>query len=421
MRCGPSPEEGIWERSIRNVVVRESALSSQGNRCPRVTPRASRTRRRRRVPSRADRRPRHPCRLPSPVEMGSVRIGVIASIAHRLPPALVRPVGAVRLDPRPRASWRAGHDVTLFATADSHDRGTPDAEAPPGYEEDPTLDAKVCEALHIAAAFERAAEFDVISQPVRLPAADLQPARRHARGHDRSTASPRSASCPSTEPTTTSRTTSRSATPTGTRDLHLRGDDPPRHRPRRRSPSARAPADTCCSSVGSTPTRAPTVASTSPARAGLPLVIAGIVQDEDYFEPRSSRTSTARRSVRRPGRARPSVTPCWAARVGAAAPHRLRRAVRPLGGRGARHRHPGDRLAPRLDAGADPRPAVTGFLAPDHTEAVRAVARLPEIDRAECRADAETRFGADRMVDDYIALFQRLTSGSDPGTVEVQG
>ena len=54
------------------------------------------------------------------------------------------------------------------------------------------------------------------------------------------------------------------------------------------------------------------------------------------------------------------------------------------------------------------QPAVTGFLVTDHTAAVHAVARLEEIDRGQCRSDAETRFGADRMVEDYLALFERL-------------
>jgi glycosyltransferase involved in cell wall biosynthesis len=51
----------------------------------------------------------------------------------------------------------------LFATADSLTTARLHAEAPRGYEEDPGIDAKVYEGLHNAAAFERAAEFDVVS------------------------------------------------------------------------------------------------------------------------------------------------------------------------------------------------------------------------------------------------------------------
>ena len=74
-----------------------------------------------------------------------------------------------------------GHDVTLFATADSLTRARLHAEAPTGYEEDPTIDVKVCESLHIAAVFERAARVRRDLQPVRLPAAHLQPAHADAR------------------------------------------------------------------------------------------------------------------------------------------------------------------------------------------------------------------------------------------------
>jgi len=56
----------------------------------------------------------------------------------------------------------AGHDVTLFATADSITTARLHATAPGGWSEDATIDAKVAECLHIASVFERAAEFDVI-------------------------------------------------------------------------------------------------------------------------------------------------------------------------------------------------------------------------------------------------------------------
>ena len=56
----------------------------------------------------------------------------------------------------------AGHDVTLFATADSITAARLHATAPCGWSEDPTIDPKVAECLHIASVFERADEFDVI-------------------------------------------------------------------------------------------------------------------------------------------------------------------------------------------------------------------------------------------------------------------
>ncbi|MCT7661084.1 glycosyltransferase family 4 protein [Mycobacterium deserti] len=56
----------------------------------------------------------------------------------------------------------AGHHVTLFATADSITTARLHATAPAGWSEDPTIDAKVAECLHIASVFERAGEFDII-------------------------------------------------------------------------------------------------------------------------------------------------------------------------------------------------------------------------------------------------------------------
>jgi glycosyltransferase involved in cell wall biosynthesis len=56
----------------------------------------------------------------------------------------------------------AGHDVTLFATADSITTASLTATAPCGWSEDATIDAKVAECIHVASVFERASEFDVI-------------------------------------------------------------------------------------------------------------------------------------------------------------------------------------------------------------------------------------------------------------------
>ena len=55
-----------------------------------------------------------------------------------------------------------GVDVTLFATADSQTRARLVGSAPTGYSEDAGLDAKVWESLHISSVFERAGEFDLI-------------------------------------------------------------------------------------------------------------------------------------------------------------------------------------------------------------------------------------------------------------------
>jgi glycosyltransferase involved in cell wall biosynthesis len=55
-----------------------------------------------------------------------------------------------------------GHDVTLFATADSVTTARLRSTVACGWSEDPAIDPKVAECLHIAEVFEHAGEFDVI-------------------------------------------------------------------------------------------------------------------------------------------------------------------------------------------------------------------------------------------------------------------
>jgi glycosyltransferase involved in cell wall biosynthesis len=87
--------------------------------------------------------------------------------------AILSPV-AWRTPPRQYGAWETvasniaeglvsrGWDVTLFATRDSVTRAQLHAVMDRGYEEDPTIDPKVAEYLHISEAFEHAAEFDLI-------------------------------------------------------------------------------------------------------------------------------------------------------------------------------------------------------------------------------------------------------------------
>lgn len=55
-----------------------------------------------------------------------------------------------------------GYDVTLFATGDSETSGKLHAVCPQGYEEDRSIIPKVWEVLHISELFDHAADFDII-------------------------------------------------------------------------------------------------------------------------------------------------------------------------------------------------------------------------------------------------------------------
>ena len=51
---------------------------------------------------------------------------------------------------------------------------------------------------------------------------------------------------------------------------------------------------------------------------------------------------------------------------------------------------------------------MTGFLVSDNAAAAAAVSRIDQLDRAEVRRVAVSRYGADRMVDDYVEAYASL-------------
>jgi glycosyltransferase involved in cell wall biosynthesis len=51
---------------------------------------------------------------------------------------------------------------------------------------------------------------------------------------------------------------------------------------------------------------------------------------------------------------------------------------------------------------------MTGFLVSDADSAAAAVESVIKLDRGKVRRVAERRFGADRMIDDYLALYATI-------------
>jgi glycosyltransferase involved in cell wall biosynthesis len=90
-----------------------------------------------------------------------VRIAVLAPISWRVPPRHYGPweLFASLLT---EGLVARGHDVTLFATSDSETSAVLSSVVPRGWSEDPDIDPKVAECLHISEVFERACEFDII-------------------------------------------------------------------------------------------------------------------------------------------------------------------------------------------------------------------------------------------------------------------
>src|SRR6266481_8243909 len=89
------------------------------------------------------------------------RVAVLSPIAWRTPPRQYGAWETVASNITEGLVAR-GWDVTLFASRDSVTRAHLHAVVDQGYEEDPAVDPKVAEYLHISEAFEHAAEFDLI-------------------------------------------------------------------------------------------------------------------------------------------------------------------------------------------------------------------------------------------------------------------
>jgi len=90
-----------------------------------------------------------------------MRVAVLAPISWRVPPEHYGPWEQF-VSLLTEGLVKRGLDVTLFATANSKTSARLVGSAPRGYSECASLDPKVWEILHVSACFERASEFDLI-------------------------------------------------------------------------------------------------------------------------------------------------------------------------------------------------------------------------------------------------------------------
>ncbi|GAA4708985.1 glycosyltransferase family 4 protein [Pedococcus ginsenosidimutans] len=337
-----------------------------------------------------------------------MRIGVIASIAHRLPPVGYGPWEQVA-STLTEGFVAAGHEVTLFATADSTTTARLHPTAPHGYEESPGLDAKAWEGLHNAAAFERAGEFDVLanhfdfmpltySRLVDVPvvttihgfsSAAILPVYREYDDVARYVAISDADRHPDLHYTAT---------------IH-HGVDPA--------------AFTFVPGPGTYllflgrihPAKGTHAAIEVARRAGQRLVIAGIVQDQAYFADRVAPLVD--------GEAVTYVGPVGPAERdsllgGALALLHLIDFEEPFGLSVVEALATGTPVV-ATPLGSMPellRQGVTGFLVKDVEAAVAAVAEVATLDRRVCRDEALTRFSAERMVRDHLRVLERVVGES---------
>ncbi len=145
-------------------------------------------------------------------------------------------------------------------------------------------------------------------------------------------------------------------------------------------------------------------------RVGIKLVIAGIIQDQDYFatkvEPHIDGTAVEYLG---------SVGPDRRADVlgGALALLHLISFDEPFGLSLVESMACGTPVV-AFNRGSMPeliRHGVTGYIVDDIESAIDAVAEIKSIDRSECRADVEHRFTSTRMARDYVRVYEKILNG----------
>ena len=336
-----------------------------------------------------------------------MRVAMLSSISWRTPPHAYGPWELVT-SLLTEALVQRGVDVTLFATLDSITAGKLDGVAPQGYSENLSLNAKVWEALHIAHLFERAGDFDLIhnqadfmplifSELVETPVVTtihgfsspkILPVYQRYNGRSSYVA----ISDADRDPSLTYAATIHHGIrieefpfdPIGSEDLLFFGRI---HADKGAGEAIRAALAT-----------------------GRKLVMAGLIQDPDYHarevapfldDPmidfrgvlggfdRTRALGSARAMLHLIGFEEPfglSVieamacgTPVIAYRKGS--------------------------MPELIDDG------VTGFLVDTLDQAIAAIDRVGEIDRAACRKAVEERFTVDHMADRYVALYRQVLGG----------
>ena len=333
-----------------------------------------------------------------------MRVAMLSSISWRTPPRGYGPWELVT-SLLTEALVARGVDVTLFATLDSETAGTLAGVVPRGYSEDPAVDAKVAEALHIAHLFEHAGEFDLIHNQ-----ADFMPLAWSRLVGTPMVTTIHGFSSPRIVPVFEQYNDRCAYVAISDADRHpdldyaatihhgIRIDDFP-------FDPVGGPDLLFFGRIH--PDKGAAEAIRAAHATGDRLVMAGILQDDGYHEREVAPFIDGERvdHVGVVGGARRAEV-----LGGAKALLHLIDFEEPFGLSVVEAMACG---TPTIAYRRGSMPeliedGVTGFLVDTFEEAVAAIARISGIDRANCRRVAVERFGVDRMADEYLALYERL-------------
>jgi glycosyltransferase involved in cell wall biosynthesis len=336
-----------------------------------------------------------------------MRVAMLSSISWRTPPRAYGPWELIT-SLLTEALVARGVDVTLFATLDSSTSGKLDGVVPHGYSEDDSLNPKVREALHIAHLFERAAEFDLIHNQ-----ADYMPLIFAGTTDVPIVTTIHGFSSPSILPVFQRY---------NDRCDYVAISDADRHPslayaatihhgiPIEEFPFDPTGSDDLLFFGRFHPDKGAADAIQAARAVSRRLVMAGIVQDADYFAtevaPHIDERNVEYRGVLG-GRDRTrALGEAYALLhlIGFEEPFGLS-VIEAMACGTPVIAYPKGSMPELIVDG------ITGFLVDSFEEAVAAIDRVGEIDRAACRDHVARHFTVDRMADRYLELYQKLLGG----------
>lgn len=335
-----------------------------------------------------------------------MRIAVLAPIAWRTPPRHYGPWEQVA-SLLTEGLAAMGVDVTLFATADSQTSAKLESVCPRGYEEDRSMIPKVWECLHIANCFSRAGSFDIIHNhfdflPLSYSSLVNTPVLTTIHGFSSPGILPVYEAYNRKTHYVSISNADRSSELDYVATVH-HGIDIDRFTYRE------APGEYLLFFGRIHPDKGAAEAVEIARLAGRPLVMAGIIQDCDYFSKRVE----------------PHIDGHNVRYVGSVGPTERDRLL----GNALALLHPIDFDEPFglsvVESMACGTPAIAfergsmpeiitngmdGFLVRDIESAVDAVGRIGPIDRAACRRTIENRFTVKRMVENYLEVYRAVVA-----------
>lgn len=328
--------------------------------------------------------------------------------------ALLGPV-AWRTPPRHYGPWEQvtsllaeglvaeGVEVTLFATLDSLTTATLAGVCPTGYADDPSVDGRVAEAMHVASALARSGEFDLVHNhldwlPLAFSALCDAPLLTTIHGFTNPAILPayRAARSSYVSISDADRVPGLDYVATVYHGIDLAA-----------LPFSATGGDDLVVLGRIHPDKGTAEAVEIARRAGRRLVICGIVQDEPYFREQVEPHVDGDRVVYLG-----SVGPRQRAEVlgsAAALVHPIAFAE-PFGLSVVESMACGTPVVayPRGSMPEVVDEGVTGFLVEGVAAAVEAVELAAALDRAACRGVAERRFAYQRMVADYREVYAQI-------------